>query len=98
MAGFLGAPHTQLPRCSLPWLGMLLAACCWLAGVCGVAGIFWKVTLEAVVQGGEEQEGPHESFAGEGSTAHLHPVPQTEPHQLKYSLETPRHQEQCRCL
>ena len=34
---------------------------------------------EALVQGGEEQERPHGAFAGEGSAAHLHPMPETSP-------------------
>ena len=37
---------------------------------------------EALVQGGEEQEGPHGVFAGDGFAAHLHLEPKTKPHQL----------------
>lgn len=49
-----------------------------------MTGVFWKVTLEAfggeaLVQGGKEQEGPHGSFAGESSAAHLHPVHRLNP-------------------
>lgn len=66
-------------------------------GCAGSDGVFFGKRLlrlcAALVQGGEEREGPHGPFAGKGSAAHLHPVPETKPHQLKYSSETPRDQE-----
>lgn len=65
-------------------------------GVLGMTCVFGKqllrlcAVMEALTQGGGDWEGLHGVFAGKDSAAHLHTVPETKPHQLKYSLETPR--------